>query len=436
MCIFQPTNNQLATKLVIAVVKLRFLHEIYFNHIVILIMVIAVAFATKARKNIDYNITKHFITPFFIGLFLFVTSLLYPFDFLPALNGLPSTIVYASFYLIGTVLLHTSLSNLSKILGTKVKDDIWNVEQQSFEQNRHLVKADYLINIPMQFYYKKKWHDGWININVFRALMVLGVPGSGKTESIIIPYIKQLLSMGYTMLVYDFKYPDLAEITYYHYLKNKQHNGPLKDHQFHVINVDQLEQSRRVNPILPKYIETLSDASETAEAMVLALKKGAASSGGSDQFFTLSAINLLGASIYYFAKYENGKYCTIPHVLAFLNLPYARLFETLFKMQEIQSLLSPFRTAYENKAFEQLEGQVGTLKVQLSRLVTKETFWIFSGNDIDLKISNPPAILILANSDRTQNTNSAFYSSLLMRTLKQINSKNNYPSAIIIDETP
>lgn len=429
--IFTPSDNRVVIRLITAIVKLKFLHNVYINHVVILIMVLFVAFATRANKKINYDLNKHFIYPFFIGTLLFITSL-----FSYKLDGIAGIILYSTTYIIGTVLLHTSLSNLSKILGIGLKKDVWNVEEQSFKQNQQLVKDHYLVNIPMQFFYNKKWNDGWININVFRALMVLGVPGSGKTESVIIPYIKQLLSMGFTMLVYDFKYPDLAEIAYFHYLKNKQNNGPLSKHQFHVVNVDQLEYSKRVNPILPHYIETLSDANETAEAIVLALKKGGSTGSGADQFFTVSAINLLGASIYYFSKLENGKFCTLPHVLAFLNLPYDRLFATLFKMQEIQSLLSPFRSAFENKAFDQLEGQVGTLKVQLSRLVTKETFWIFSGNDFDLKISNPPSILILANSDRTQNINSAFYSSVLMRTMKQINSKGNYPSAIIVDETP
>lgn len=322
-------------------------------------------------------------------------------------------------------------------MGVGLKKDIWNEEQQSFAQNKKLVEADYLLNIPMQFYYNKKMHDGWININVFRAMMVIGVPGSGKTESIIIPYIKALLAKGFAMLVYDFKYPDLTEITYYHYLLNKRNNGPLKNHTFHVVNVDQIEHSQRINPILPKYISTLSDAAETAEAMVLALKKsGASGGGGSDQFFTQSAINLLAATIYFFAKEQDGKYCTLPHVLAFLNLPYATLFTTLFTVQELQSLLSPFKSAFENKAFDQLEGQVGTLKINLSRLATKETFWVFSGNDIDLKISDPPCVLILANSDRTQNTNSAFFASILMRTTRQINQKGNHPSAIVVDETP
>ena len=431
VCIYERTSNKIITQLIFKIAKLHVFTNEYYSHSLVFVLILIVAFATRARKDIDYEVYKHFVYPFFTGLSLFIISFLFL-----ALSGICQAIFYGLTYLVGSVLLHTSLSNLSKILGIGLKKDIWNADQQSFAQNTSLIKAEYLLNIPMQFYHKKKMNDGWININVFRAMMVIGVPGSGKTESIIIPYIKQLLSKGYAMLVYDFKYPDLSEITYYHYLKNKKDNGPLANHTFHVVNIDQLEYSQRVNPILPAYIETLSDAAETAEAIVLALKKSGSSGGGADQFFTQSAINLLAATIYFFAKEQDGKYCTLPHVLAFLNLPYGSVFETLFSVLEIQSLLAPFRSAYENKAFDQLEGQVGTLKVNLSRLVTKETFWVFSGNDMDLKISSPPSIIVLANSDRTQNTNSAFFSSVLMRIMRQINQKGNHPSAIVVDETP
>lgn len=429
--IFMPTNNIVVFRLITSIVKLHVLHKVIPNHILVFVLTLFVAVATKAQKDIEYNFYRQFLYPFIVGLILFFSSI-----YCSKFEGIPGAVSYGLTYIIGTVLLHTTLSNLSKILGIGLKKDVWNEEQQSFAQNTKLVKADYLLNIPMEFHYKKKKNKGWININVFRALMVIGVPGSGKTESVIIPFIKQMLSKGYAMLVYDFKFPDLAEITYYHYLKNKQNNGPLSNYTFHVVNIDQIEYSQRVNPILPKYIETLSDAAETAEAIVLALKKSGSSGSGSDQFFTQSAINLLAATIYFFSKEEDGKYCSLPHVLAFLNLPYGNIFQTLFLMQEIHSLLSPFKSAFDNKAFDQLEGQIGTLKVNLSRLVTKETFWIFSGNDINLKISNPPSIIVLANSDRTQNTNSAFFSSILMRTMRQINQKGNHPSAIVVDETP
>uniref|UniRef100_UPI0029317E6A type IV secretory system conjugative DNA transfer family protein n=1 Tax=Pedobacter psychrodurus TaxID=2530456 RepID=UPI0029317E6A len=229
---------------------------------------------------------------------------------------------------------------------------------------------------------------------------------------------------------------DLGQLAYYHYLLGKQ-QGRLEGYRFHVINLNAVEMSRRLNVLRSDYILTLADASETAEALVEALKKGDRSSG-SDQFFTQSAVNFLSACIYFFSRYENGRYSTLPHVLSFLNCPYEQIFSTLTSNAELDSLLSPFMSAYRAKAFDQLEGQVGTLKIFISRLATKESFWVFSGDDFPLKISShrSPAMLVLANDPNTQNINSACYSVVLNRLTRLINSKGNLPSALVLDELP
>lgn len=183
----------------------------------------------------------------------------------------------------------------------------------------------------------------------------------------------------------------------------------------------------------------MAEAQEMAESMVSSLQKGGSSSGGgSEAFFTQSAINFLASSIYYFAKLENGKYSDLPHILSFMNRSYQEIFDSLFKNEEIGSLLSPFKTAYDNKAFDQLEGQIGTLKIFLSRLATKESFWVFSGDEVELKITDRknPSILILASDPGTQDINSALYSAVLNRTLRLVNSKHNLPGGIIADEFP
>lgn len=232
------------------------------------------------------------------------------------------------------------------------------------------------------------------------------------------------------------KFPDLAKVAYYHYLLAKQQNK-CKQHSFHVINVTHVELGERVNPWRSDYFFGLADASETAEGLVEALKKSD-KSGGADQFFTQSAINFLASCIYFFSRYNKGKYSSLPHVLAFLNCSYDEIFRTLFSEPELASLLSPFKSAYMAKAFDQLEGQIGTLKIFISRLATKETFWVFSGDDFDLKISSHenPSILVLANDPLTQNINSACYSIVINRVTKLINTKGNLPSALVIDEVP
>lgn len=426
-------DNRFVAKINSRLWQLHIFTNVVLSHGVLLGIILIVASGANARKNIDYNFYKHFLYPFLVGAFFFGSSIIV----IQKYSSWPQVFFYGLTYLFGAVILHVAFANLTKRIKAKLKKDLWNVEEESFMQNSELIDRDDIFNLPMQFVYKKRVYDGWMNINPFRGVMVLGVPGSGKSESVIVPGIKQFLKKGYSMLVYDFKYPTLAEITYYHYLLNSQPGGSLQGHAFHAINLDKIEHSRRVNPLLPRYIGTLAKAGETADAIVSALKKGEKnSSGGSDQFFTQSAINFLAATIYFLAHKANGKYSSLPHLLAFLSRPYDMIFNHLFSMMEVHSLLAPFRSAYENKAFEQLEGQIGTLRVNISRLATPESFWVFSGNDFDLKISNPKSVLVLANNIDGQNINSAFYAAILNRTIAEVNSRGNNPCALIIDETP
>jgi hypothetical protein len=278
---------------------------------------------------------------------------------------------------------------------------------------------------------------GWINLNPFRGTMVIGTPGSGKSFGIINPAIRQMMQKGFCLCIYDFKFPELAQIAYLHHLIKKRKDSTY-DYNFAVINLDNVEQSKRINPFKRDYIKTLADAQEMAESMVSSLQKGGGSGGGSEQFFTQSAVNFLSSCIYFFATYENGKFSDLPHILSFINKSYREIFDTLYTHEELSSLLSPFKTAYDNKAFDQLEGQIGTLKIFISRLATKESFWVFSGDDLNLKITDrsEPTIMILASDPSTQDINSALYSAVLNRTLKLINSKDNLPGGIIADEFP
>lgn len=409
-----------------------------------LILIAIVAAGTKAKKKQDLNIVKSIILPIIFGVGMMVGSLfLIPFpddkstpNILPGMNVFQ--IGYALLSLLGAMIAQMGADSISKYMQQKMGKDRWNVEEESFAQNTELAETDTSVNLPYLFRYQKKTHNGWINLNPFRGTMVIGTPGSGKSFGVINPAIRQMVAKGFSLCIYDFKFPDLSQIAYYHYLLKKSNDGGYQ-HQFNIINLNEVEGSKRVNPFKKEYIRTLAEAQEMAEAMVSALQKGGASAGGgSEQFFTQSAINFLSSCIYFFATYENGKFSTLPHLLAFMNKSYEEIFETLFTHEELTSLLSPFKTAYDNKAFDQLEGQVGTLKIFLSRLATKESFWVFSGDEVELKITNSenPSIMILASNPGTQDINSALYSSVLNRTLTLINNKGNLPGGIIADEFP
>lgn len=398
-----------------------------------------VSIGTLAKKEIDLNPKKHIVYPLSLGLLLFFGSIIFEgrasslaFEYTSWYN-----LTYIVFSFIGALMTSLAMDNISKLIKSGLGKDQWNTEAESFMQPVNKLETPYSVNIPMLFYHKGKVRNGWINIvNVFRGTIVIGTPGSGKSFSVVNPFIRQLIAKQFTVCLYDFKYPDLGHIAYYHYLLAKQ-QGKLKGYTFHVLNLNEVEKSRRINPWRADYIKSLADAAETAEALVEALKKGDRS-GGSDQFFTQSAINFLASCIYFLSKHAGGKLSSFPHVLALLNRSYEEIFNALVSEQELKSLLSPFMSAYHAKAFDQLEGQVGTLKIFISRLATKETFWVFSGDDFDLKISarENPGVLVLANDPNTQNINSACYSIITNRLTKLINTKGNLPSALIVDEVP
>lgn len=424
--------------------KMSFIYPPINAKFATLVLIGLVAIGTKAKKKKDLNIATEIVLPIVLGLVLIFSSLIVQNEagnnkltkIFPGMNLYQ--IIYATLSFLGALILQMGADSISKLMQQKMGKDRWNVEEESFDQNQELIKSETNINIPYLFRYKGKSNKGWINLNPFRGTMVIGTPGSGKSFGVINPAIRQMIEKGFCLCIYDFKFPDLAQIAYYHYLLKKSKDSDY-NYSFHVINLNEVEKSRRVNPFHKKYIQTLAEAQEMAESMVSSLQKGGSSSGGgSEAFFTQSAINFLASCIYFFAKLENGKYSDLPHILSFMNRSYKEIFDTLFTNEEIGSLLSPFKTAYDNKAFDQLEGQVGTLKIFLSRLATKESFWVFSGDEVELKITDRenPSILILASDPGTQDINSALYSAVLNRTLRLVNSKHNLPGGIIADEFP
>lgn len=445
LCLFfLSTEIPFLTKILQKLSKMGIVYPPRNAKFVTIFLIALVAIGTKAKKNKDLDITKSIVIPILVGLTTIFSALFFVVEagntelpkFLPYLSIYQ--IIYAALSFVGAIMLQQGADNISKYMKQKMGKDRWNVEEESFAQNTEKVETPTSVNIPYLFRFNKKTNQGWINLNPFRGTMVIGTPGSGKTFGIINPAIRQMIAKGFSLCIYDFKFPDLAQIAYYHY-QLKKRNDPSYKHAFHVINLNEVEKSKRVNPFKKEYVRTLAEAQEMAESMVSSLQKGGSSGGGgSDAFFTQSAINFLSSCIYFFATYENGKYSDLPHILSFMNRSYKEIFDTLFTNEEIFSLLSPFKTAYDNKAFDQLEGQVGTLKIFLSRLATKESYWVFSGDEVQMKITDKdnPSIIILASDPGTQDINSALYSSVLNRTLRLVNSKHNLPGGIIADEFP
>jgi len=324
---------------------------------------------------------------------------------------------------------------MSRLLKNNLMDDVFNTENESFMQETRLMENEYSVNLPTRFYYKKKWNNGWINVvNPFRASMVLGTPGSGKSYAIVNNYIKQQIEKGFAMYIYDYKIPDLSEIAYNHLL---HHLDAYKvKPQFYVINFDDPRKSHRCNPINPAFMTDISDAYESAYTIMLNLNRSWIQKQG--DFFVESPIILLAAIIWFLKIYEDGKYCTFPHAIEFLNRPYAQIFPILTSYDELANYLSPFMDAWEGGAQDQLQGQIASAKIPLSRMISPALYWVMTGDDFSLDINNPnePKVLVVGNNPDRQNIYSAALGLYNSRIVKLINKKKQLKSSVIIDELP
>lgn len=512
-----------------------------------LICICVVCIGTKAKKALKFNVKTMVIYPVLAGLTLVgMCFIFHGMNIGMSWFGFPANrILYALCSIVGTMLVHQGLDGIAKYYNYKVGEDRFNFENESFQQSEALVANDYSVNIPMIYYWKQKMHKGWINIiNPFRGTIVLGTPGSGKSFGIIDPFIRQHAAKGFSMMVYDFKYPTLAKTLFYQYCKNRKAGRLPQNCGFRTINFTDVEYSDRINPIQRKYIPDLAAASETAATLLASLNKGGGEKkGGSEAFFTNSAENFLAAIIYFFVnfhpvgfkqgkklkrfvslvddpkntdgkvhKYEivirnwddfnavdqngnvvldfvdengndvstdedrmfvnlngfsykdrtgkqvkiercwyededgkevepdtiTGEYSDMPHVLSFLGRSYDQVFNILMQDDKIASLMAPFKSAYENKANDQLEGMVGTLRVNAARLVSPEAYWVFTGDDFDLKISDKahPSYLVIANDPEKEQVIGSLNALVLNRLITRVNSKGNIPVSIIVDELP
>ena len=557
-----------------------------------LICICVVCIGTKAKKALKFNVKTMVIYPVLAGLTLVgMCFIFHGMNIGMSWFGFPANrILYALCSVAGTMLVHQGLDGIAKYYNYKVGEDRFNFENESFQQSEDLVANDYSVNIPMIYYWKQKMHKGWINIiNPFRGTIVLGTPGSGKSFGIIDPFIRQHAAKGFSMMVYDFKFPTLAKTLFYQYCKNMKLKKLPENCGFRIVNFTDVEYSNRINPIQRKYIPDLSAASETAATLLASLNKGGGEKkGGSEAFFTNSAENFLAAIIYFFVNFhpvgfkngkklkryislakepeenkeenafnqsneqqpvdaskeqsesrqqseseeqtmskeqtnskeelpegnkfelvirnwddyqaidaknnvildfvdengndvstdedrmfvdlngfsykdrtgklvkiercwyedENGQevepdtitgeYSDMPHVLSFLGRPYDQVFNILMQDDKIASLMAPFKSAYDNKANDQLEGMVGTLRVNAARLVSPEAYWVFTGDDFDLKISDKanPSYLVIANDPEKEQVIGSLNALVLNRLITRVNSKGNIPVSIIVDELP
>jgi hypothetical protein len=342
---------------------------------------------------------------------------------------------YISTLTIGYICMMMAGLYMSRLLKNSLMDDVFNNENESFMQETRLMENEYSVNLPTKFWYKKKQWDGWINIvNPFRATIVLGTPGSGKSYAVVNNFIKQQIEKGFAMYIYDFKFDDLSTIAYNHLLKHRDKYKVAP--KFYVINFDNPRKSHRCNPINPIFMTDISDAYESAYTIMLNLNRSWIQKQG--DFFVESPIILLAAIIWYLKIYKDGKYCTFPHAIEFLNKKYSDTFTILTSYTDLENYLSPFMDAWEGGAQDQLQGQIASAKIPLSRMISPQLYWVMTGDDFTLDINNPeaPKILCVGNNPDRQSIYSAALGLYNSRIVKLINKKGQLKSSVIIDELP
>lgn len=396
-----------------------------------LLLLLVSLVGVKGRKDEKMNyrtITAYLIT----GLLVYFISVL---CFYLPVNLYLVAVAYMALTVAGYLLVLTGGTYLSRLLKDKLNKDIFNTDNETFPQEERLLENEYSVNLPAKYQLKGKELDSWINfINPFRGMLVAGTPGAGKSYFVIRHIIDQHLRKGFAMFIYDFKFDDLSRIAY-NKLKAYKDNYEVKP-TFYLINFDDLNRTHRCNPLYPQSMEDITDATEASRTIMLGLNREWIKKQG--EFFVESPINFLTAIIWYLRKYEEGKYCTLPHVIELMQADYEKLFSVLLEEPEIRVLINPFVSALNNNAKAQLEGQVASAKIGLARLASPQLYYVLSGNDFTLDINNPedPKVVCMGNNPQKLQTYGAVLSLYISRMIKLVNRKGQLKSSLIFDEFP
>lgn len=432
----------------------------YILRTFIVILIGITIFVAKIKMKItEQEQEKKRIIPYSIGACLIYIGIPFMFKIFGYSNA--SVIAYLILSTMGFFSSIYFVAKIYKLYYADLMQDRFGEESRKFDQCKEKMENENSINIQTE--------DGWINIiNPFRASMVLGTPGSGKSYAFIIEAIIQLIKKGSSMLLYDYKFPDLSLIAYNSMQRYKEnYKVPPK---FSVINFDDLTRTNRCNPLQPNLMEDPTDAIEAAQALMLGLYPKWSQKSG--DFFVESAINFVASGIWALKIIEDGKYCTVPHLIQFMSLEYDKMFPILKYVNDefINNVIAPFLSAYEQEATDQLEGQLGTVRIAISRLTSPSVYYVMTddfeqvekkdengnpilnpitqkqdydyisktGISVSLQINDPqnPQIFCLSNNPKKQRVYSPLLSLYNTRLMSLINKKRMNRCGVILDELP
>lgn len=381
----------------------------------------------KAKKGEEFNY-RLAIAYLISGLTLyFISGLLFWLQATPSIVALS----YIGVTALGFVLILTGGTLLFRIIKKKLSGDVFNTVNETFPQEERKLENKYSVNLPTRYKLKNRERSGWINIiNGFRGgVLLMGLPGSGKTL-IAKEILKQQIAKGYALFIHDFKYPDLTKVAYNHFLRNK-HRYKVAP-QFHILNFENIQ--ARCNPLLPESLHSITDAASASKAILLGLNQEWIDQQG--DFWVESSISFITALIWFLRIYQNGKYCTLPHVIELAQTKLDKLFTVLMAEPTLEVIVTPFVRAYEEDAGKQLIGQISGAAISLGSLASEKLYYVLSGNDFTMKINDPqaPQIVCVANNPQVSNVYSAVISLYLNTLQKLLKEQEEQPCGIMLEE--
>lgn len=429
--VFTTERSLFIDRIIINLLKMKAISDLETAKALIMGLLIISLFGAKGRKDEKINIRQAVILMCAGIALYFLSGLLFP-----AMTELRSlSYCYIGLVASGYIMVLSGGILLSRHLKLKWMNDVFNKANETFPQEERLLANEYSVNLPARYTLDGKERKSWINIiNPFRSLLVVGTPGAGKSYFVIRHVITQHIQKGFSMFLYDFKYDDLTLIAYNALLRNLQAYAVAA--KFYVINFEDLSHTHRCNPLDPASMDDITDATEASRTIMLGLNMEWIKKQG--DFFVESPINFVTAIIWFLKKYEGGKYCTLPHVIELMQADYDELFPVLRTEPEIEVLINPFISAYQNDAMEQLEGQVASAKIGMARLSSPQLYYVLSGNDFTLDVNNPkePKIVCVGNNPQKEQVYGAVLSLYISRVIKLVNRKHQLKSSLVFDEFP
>lgn len=424
-------TNTTVDKVFLKIANTGFFKSIWYSKILALVLLAISLLGTKGRQEEKFQL-RTVVVYLVSGLLLFFGSI---YLLKVSLDQKILAITYVAITITGYILFLSGGAYLSRWIKNALNKDVFNTDNETFPQEERLIENEYSVNLPTIYNLKGKAREAWINIiNPFRGILVIGSPGSGKSYFAIRHILEQHIKKGFTMFVYDFKFDDLSRLTY-NFLRNNVGAYAIPP-KFYIINFDDLQKTHRCNPLNPESMEDITDANESAQTIMLGLNREWIKKQG--DFFVESPINFVSAIIWFLKKYQNGKYCTLPHVIELMQIDYQQLFPILGTEPEIEVLINPFVSAYLNRAAEQLEGQIASAKIGMARLSSPQLYYVLSGNDFNLDINNPkePKIVCMGNNPQKTQVYGAVLSLYVTRLIKIVNQKNKLKCSLVYDEFP